>query len=221
MFKTDKNFHSTDTIPKNKEYILAPYDYLSMNLYSIEGFKLVDITASGGGGQGGGMSYIIEQDGKVKLPVIGKIQLGGLTLKEAENKLEELYSKYFINPFIVMKVSNRQCYIFFAESGKGAIINIPNENMNIIELIASAGGITESSKASRIKVIRGDPHNPEIHVIDMSTMEGLKSSDLTVQSHDIIYVEALPRYSSKLLTQMTPFIGILTSILLVANLFKK
>jgi polysaccharide biosynthesis/export protein len=221
MFKTDKDFQQTDTVlPVSKDYILAPYDRIEMKLYSIEGYKLVDVTAASGSGQSGGISYLIEQDGKVKLPVLGKIPLTGRTMKEAEKYLEEIYSKYYIEPFIQLSVVNRQVYVFFADNGRGVIVNIPNDNMNVIEVIASAGGLTENSKADRIKVIRGDPHNPKIRMIDMSTINGLKKADLTVQSHDIIYIEAAPRYSNKVLTQITPVVGILTSILLIANLFK-
>src|SRR2546423_410588 len=91
MFKTDKKNLSSDTSStlKNREYLLAPNDKFEMNLYSIEGYKLVDITASAGGGQSGGISYIIELDGTAKLPIQGKIQLSGLTLREAEKYLEE------------------------------------------------------------------------------------------------------------------------------------
>jgi polysaccharide export outer membrane protein len=223
MFKTEKDISNSDTnsITRNKEYLLSPYDRLEMNLYSIEGYKLVDVTATAGSGQTGGIFYVIEEDGKVKLPILGKVPLVGMTVRDGERKLEELYSKYYIDPFILLKVTNRQVYVFFADGGRGSIINIPNDRMNVIEVMAAAGGLTENSKASRIKVIRGDPHNPEIHIIDMSTMNGIKSADLSVQSHDIIYVESLPRYSSKVLTQITPIIGILTSVLLIANLFKK
>jgi polysaccharide export outer membrane protein len=222
MFKTDKNY-PMDTAKANisSEYLLSPYDKLEMSLYSIEGYKLVDVTASSGAGQQGGISYIIEQDGKAKLPILGKVSLSGLTMRAAERQLEDLYSKYYINPFILLRVSNRQAYIFFAETGKGVIVNIPNDNMNVIEAIAQAGGISENSKASRIKVLRGDPHNPKVHLIDLSKIESLKNADLSLQSHDIIYIESAPRYSNKVLTQITPVVGILTSVLLIANLFNK
>jgi polysaccharide biosynthesis/export protein len=221
MFKTDKDILETDTTPPvSKEYVLTAYDRIEMKLYSIEGFKLVDVTAASGAGQTGGINYLIEQDGKVKLPILGKIPLVGKTIKEAEKYLEEVYSKYYIEPFILLNVVNRQVYVFFADNGKAMIVNIPNDNMNVIEVIASAGGLTENSKAAKIKVIRGDPHNPKIRLIDMSTIDGLKSADLSVQSHDIIYIEAAPRYSNKILIQITPVVGILTSILLIANLFK-
>jgi polysaccharide biosynthesis/export protein len=221
MFKTEKDFQTVDSAARNsKEYLMTAYDRFEMSLYSIEGYRLVDVTGSSGGGQTGGISYTIEQDGKAKLPLLNKVALSGMTLREAERYLEELYSRYYINPFILIKVINRHVYIFFADNGRGEIVNIPNDNMNVIDVIASAGGITDNSKASRIKVIRGDPQNPQIRIIDLSTIEGLKIADLSIQSHDIIYIEASPRYSAKVLTQITPVIGLLTSILLIANLFK-
>src|SRR5690242_19661426 len=76
MFKTDKNYkYDTTAVQKNKEYVLTPYDRFEMSLYSIEGYKLVDVTASAGAGQQGGINYIIEQDGMAKLPILGKVSL--------------------------------------------------------------------------------------------------------------------------------------------------
>jgi len=222
MFKTPDDYpYVTDTLNVTKsEYIISPGDRIEMHFYTIDGFKLVDVTNSVGGSGTETINYLVEKDSLIKLPIIGSVMLGGRTIQEAEHYLENVYTKYYINPFIQLKITNRHAYVFFADGGKGSTVNIINDNTSIIEVIALAGGLTDNSKAWRIKVIRGDLHNPTVRIIDMSTIEGMKASDLTVRSNDIIYVEATPDYKTKLLAQLTPFITIISSVLLIMNFVK-
>jgi polysaccharide export outer membrane protein len=222
MFKTPKNysFDSDTTHLRKTEYIITPGDRLEMHFYTIDGFKLVDVTNTVGSTEEEIITYLVEKDSLVKLPIIGYINLAGLTIQEGEKKLEQIYTKYYINPFVQLKITNRHVYVFFADGGKGSTVNLSNDNTSIIEVISLAGGLTAYSKAWRIKVIRGDLHNPTIRLIDMSTIEGVMASNLTVRSNDIIYVEATPNYSTKLFAQITPIIGIITSILLIITLLR-
>jgi len=223
MFKTPKTFnYDTDTTQIGKsEYIISPGDRLEMHFYTIDGFKLVDVTNSVNSQDGvEAITYLVEKDSSVKLPIIGGVRLAGMTLLEGEKLLEEIYTKYYINPFIQIKITNRHVYVFFADGGKGVTVNLVNDNTSLIEVIALAGGLTEYSKAWRIKVIRGNLHNPTVRIIDMSTINGVMGSNLNVRSNDIIYVEAVPNYSTKLFAQITPIIGIITSILLIITLLR-
>jgi len=222
MFKTPDNYpYQVDTnLVTKPEYVISPGDRLEMHFYTIDGFKLVDVTNSVGGTGNESINYLVEKDSLVKLPILGSVAVAGKSIQEAEKFLEKIYTKYYINPFIQIKITNRHAYVFFADGGKGTTVNIVNDNTSIIEVIALAGGLTSNSKAWRIKVIRGDLHNPTVRIIDMSTMDGVKASDLTVRSNDIIYIEATPNYQNKVLSQLTPYLTLLTSILLILNFAK-
>ena len=222
MFKTPKDYpYVVDTAKSNvSEYIISTGDRIEMHFFTIDGFKLVDVTNSVGSAGTEAINYLVEKDSLVKLPILGSVLLGGKPIQLAEKELELLYSKYYINPFIQLKIINRHAYVFFADGGRGATVNIINDNTSIIEVIALAGGLTDNSKAWRIKVLRGDLHNPSVRIIDMSTLEGTMASDLTVRSNDIIYIEATPNYKIKVLAQLTPFISIITSVLLILNFVK-
>jgi len=222
MFKTNKNYpFDTDTSHVGEtQYVISPGDRLEMHFYTIDGFKLVDVTSSVNATEEDNITYLVEKDSLVKLPIIGHILLAGLTLIEAEKLLEQTYTKYYINPFVQLKITNRHVYVFYADGGRGVAVNLTNDNTSLIEVISLAGGLTEFSKAWRIKVIRGDLHNPTIRLIDMSTIDGVMAANLSVRSNDIIYIEAVPNYSTKLFAQVTPIIGILTSILLIITLLR-
>jgi polysaccharide biosynthesis/export protein len=222
MFKTGKDYPyaQPDSVSKRiqSEYKLAEYDELELYIYTNNGYKLVDITGMSAAPVNT-VKYIIEKDGFAKLPQVGKVLLKGYTVREAEKLLEEKYSTYFNNPFIIINIVNRRVYIFTGEGGNAAIVTMNTDNMTLIEALAQAGGINEKGKAYKIKLIRGDLKNPKIYLIDLSTIEGMKEADLQLQSNDIIYIEPTRNIADTLLVQIAPVLGLFTTILLSIALF--
>lgn len=231
MFRTPKNYAFTvDQTIGNVEYRVTNNDIVGFSVYTNDGFKLVDLTtsiATATGGAGGNINnfnssiqFPVEPDGQIKLPIIGKVKIAGMTIREAEKMLEQQYATYYNKPFVVLKVVNRRVLVFPGAGGAGRVIEIENENTTVIEALALAGGIATTGKAHKIKLIRGDARNPQVLLIDLSTVEGMKQSNLMLQANDIIYVEPVPRLSQEILAQITPIVGIITSLLLIYNIAK-
>lgn len=231
MFRTPHDYpYNVDQTIGNVEYRIAPNDIIGFSVYTNDGFKLIDLTTSIGAITGqsssnvnfnsynGAIQFPVEPDGQVKLPIIGKIKISSMTVREAEKMLEEQYATYYNKPFVVLRVVNRRVLVFPGSGGAGRVISIENENTTLIEALALAGGIATTGKARKIKLIRGDTRNPQVMLIDLSTVEGMKQSNLMLQANDIIYVEPVPRISQEILAQITPIVGIITSLLLIYNI---
>jgi polysaccharide biosynthesis/export protein len=230
MFKTprDYNYVADQTIG-NVEYRISPNDIVGFSVYSNDGQKLVDLTtvsssltsttgANPQSSQRTMISFTVEPDGYVKLPIIGKVKIKDMTVRDAEKMLEQQYSTFYVKPFVTIQVLNRRVMVFPGAGGAGRVINIQNENTTLIEALAMAGGIAQTGKAYKIKLIRGDTRNPQVMLIDLSTVEGMKQSNLMLQANDIIYVEPVARVSQEVLSQITPIVGIITSLLLIYNI---
>jgi len=226
MFKVPKNFeYANDQTIGNVEYRITPNDIIGFSVYTNDGFKLVDLTTSAVsvaspiqnsmGGNTNQTLYLVEPDGQVKLPIIGKTKISGMTVREAEKHLEQQYATFYNKPFVMIRVTNRRVLVFPGTGGTGRVVTLDNENTHLIEALALAGGLTNTGKAYKIKLIRGDLRNPKVMLIDLSTVEGMKQSNMMLQANDIIYVEPVPRVSQELLTQITPDIGIITSLALI------
>jgi polysaccharide export outer membrane protein len=223
MFQTSDNYpFSTDSV-RPSEYLIATDDRLDMRIFTNDAFKLVDLTSTNSGALNMNQSiyYTVENDGTVKLPLLGKVPVKGLRVREAEKLLEEKYSQYYVTPFVMLRVINLHVLVFPGDGGTGSVVMLQNENTTLLEALTMAGGVHSRGKAFKIKVIRGNLKNPEIFLIDLSTIEGVKKSNMTVQANDIIYVEPSADYSAKVLVQLTPYIGLLTTVLLILNLFKQ
>lgn len=226
MFKTESGYNYANDNEEQTEYVIKPYDKLNIRVFTNGGNDLVNI-----GGQNTTMlnqtmqtPYMVEHNGEVKVPSLGRVKISGLTIKEAENFLEEKYSQYYNNPFVLVNVTNRRVILFPSGSSSGTILPIENEHFTLVEAIAAAGGINDFSKSYRIKLIRGELSNPQIFMFDVSSMEEIKKANLVLQANDIIYIENRPRYISRVLTEVGPYIGLLNTAILVVvtvNSFNK
>ncbi|MFM2156722.1 MAG: hypothetical protein RL516_1471 [Bacteroidota bacterium] len=227
MFKVPSNYEfDVDQTIGNVEYRVSPNDIVSMSVYTNDGFKLIDITTSAESvtsrlnnmNNNTNIQFLVEPDGMIKLPIIGKIKIAGMTIREAEKSLEAQYANFYNKPFVVVRVVNRRVTIFPGTGGSGRVVNLDNESTTVIEALALAGGITNTGKAKKVKLIRGDLRNPKVILLDLSTLEGVKQGNLLLQANDIIYVEPVPRVSQEVLTQITPIVGIITSFALIYNI---
>jgi len=224
MFKTESDFTYNEFKPVDtKEYKIQPYDIISLSITTNDGLKLINIGEKQGGNAGNlrrEIEYLVEYDGFVKVPTLGRVKISGNTIREAEAFLEKEYADYYKNPFVLLRVNNRKVYVFKGGGDDGTVLNIPEDRLTLIEALAMSGGIPDSDKAYKIKLIRGDvSNNPEVYRYNISSLEDIQGSNLLLQANDIIYVESRPRYARRVMTEITPYLTLISTFLLVYNLF--
>lgn len=234
MFKTPSDYQF-DTPPDSisPQYRISPNDFVSFQLFANDGFKIIDMmSATGGQGggnpqmmmmmqNGGGFRYLVNPDSTVKLPILGLVNIAGMTLREAEAFLQKEYATFYNDPYVILNVSNRRVLVFSGTDGLGTVVPLQNENMSLIEVLAMAGGITQTGKAYKIKVVRGlrEGNEPKVFEVDLSTIEGLKDADMVMQANDLVYVEPRLNLASDALREITPIVSLITSTLLLISLF--
>ena len=202
---------------RKQEYRIAANDVLQIRILTNNGEKMVDPVS--GDKLGSQLNYQVEYDGQIKLPIINRIMIGGKTISEAEKMLEERFSVYFNNPFVQIKVTNNRVTIFPGGEGSDPmVVVLDNTNTTLFEALAKIGGIRDG-KAHKIKLIRGDLRNPQVYLIDLSTVRGMTQADLVLQANDIIYVQPRAKVPQKLLEALAPFTSLLTSLLMIYQVF--
>ncbi len=212
-------------------YTIKPNDLLEVEVFTNKGeriidpdFELIKELRSGGGGQGQGSrpmpQYLVKENGFVTLPMVGEIRLEGYTLNQADSLLAQAYNEFYKQSFVLTRFVNKRVVVLGAIGG--LVIPMLNEDMNVLEVLALAGGITGKGKAHNIRLIRGDLDDPLVHLIDLSTIEGMQQASLKVQSGDIIYVEPVRRVLPETIRDITPVIGLvanaLTLLIVIINL---
>jgi polysaccharide biosynthesis/export protein len=217
MLKTGKDY-KYDKFPdstKAADYKISPNDILEFAIYSNDGFKLVDLTSLNSANMGyrfeSDIQYLVESDGFIKLPILGRTMLSGMNIREAETFLEGKYAAYYIRPYVIMSVSNKRVIVFPGKAGDAKVIPLVNNNTTLIEALALSGGIAEDGKARMVKLIRETKGDHQVYLIDLSKIEGIKQASMVLQANDIIYVEPRKKYASKFLQEIAPIVSIVTS----------
>ncbi len=221
MLEADKKFAFDtlilDSSKFSTEYRLAPDDVIELRLFANDGFKMVDLIASGGTAANNplarqGFEYVIDATGNVKLPILGMVKLDSMTIREAEAHLEQRYSKYYVQPFVLLKVLSRRVIVFPGGPGQAEVVPLGN-NTTVFEAIAAAGGISENGKANKISLIRQseDPKKPYVYRLDLSDIRNVQQGNIVLQSNDVIYVEPRKRVASKAFQELTPIFSLITA----------
>lgn len=223
MLRTPKDFaydKLSDSL-STQDYKLSPNDIITVRIFSNDGFKIIDLTNVSQTYQYD-INYVIEKDGRVKLPLVGRVTLAGMTIRESETFLEQIYDTFYVKPFVSVKVTNRRVIVFPGNGGKAQVVQLTNNNTTVIEVLALTGGIAEDGKAYKVKLIRNENlQKPQVFLMDLSEISGIKAGNTVVMAGDIVYVEPRYRFAKTLLGEVTPVLTLITSTILLYTLIKR
>jgi len=216
MFRaTNMEAVQTQVRATEKNYVIQKNDRLELEVYTTKGERLVDpdnyLSTATGNTQGAAAkkevnAYLVGQDGLVKLPMVGSVNLVGLTITQAEELLQKEFTKFYKEPFVILKYTNKRVVVLGAPGGQ--VIPLVNENMRLTEVLALAKGINNDARASNIRVMRGDT----LFIADLTTFEGYKKNDILIEPGDIVYVEPIRRPLLESLRDYGPLLSIITSL---------
>ena len=229
MLRTSKDyqFDTITSLMNDVEYKIAMNDQLIFQLYTNNGFQLIDMFNENGTNQnrmmmGGGMNgnfginYMVRQDSLVELPIVGDVNLVGQTAREAELYLEELFSEFYVDPYVFLRVNSRRIFLFSGSTGGEAqVIPLTFNNMTLFEVLATAGGIRKDNNARKIKIIRKTKEGIKIFKVDLSTIDGIQSGNMIMQSHDIIYIQPNINIIPEILEDINPILSFASTISLL------
>lgn len=223
MLRTPKDYaydKLNDTMSV-QDYRIAPNDILTAKIFSNDGFKIIDLANTAQYTQLE-LNYVVERSGQVKLPLVGSVPIAGLTIREAETYLEQLYDTFYVKPFISLKIINKRVIVFPGNGGKAQVVTLLNNNTTVIEVLALTGGIAEDGKAYKVKLIRNDnTKKPKVYLMDLSEIQGINAGNTVVLANDIVYVEPRYRFAKTLLGELTPVLTLITSTLLLYSVIKR
>lgn len=181
----------------------------------------------GGGMLPGSLQHLIKADGFSDLPMIGRVKMAGYTYRQLDSVLAKEYGKFYEGAYVLSRIMNRRV-IMLSNGADGnlysQVLILTNENTSLLELLAMSGGIGKFARADRIRIIRGDLKNPEVLIIDLSTVEGMKAANLTIYPNDIVYVEPGRRNFFEFMkdaTVATSLLSITTTIIALVAILRR
>lgn len=133
--------------------------------------------------------YLVNNEGEIDFPVIGRLQVGGLTKNEAEDLIRERLKPYLKEPPIVtVRMANYKISVLGEVSSPGTF-TVSNEKVNVLEALAMAGDMTVYGVRDNVKLIREDATGKrEIITLDLNRADIVVSPYYYLRQNDIIYV---------------------------------
>jgi polysaccharide export outer membrane protein len=132
--------------------------------------------------------YLVDKNGFVNLPVIGKIKLGGLSKEEANNLLTNKLTEYLKDPIVNIRFLNFKVTVI-GEVNNPSSFTILNEKINVLEALGLAGDMTAFGKRENVLIIREKEGIRSATRINLNNKEVLNSPYFYLQQNDIVYVE--------------------------------
>lgn len=166
-----------------------------------------------------GLGYLVDVEGNIQYPVLGKMKVAGLTCRNLRDTIEYRLKNegYLTDPLVDVRITNFK--IFFLGSNGGKAINIDNERCTFLEALSLAGDLNLYTKRSKIGVVREKDGKMVIHYMDPRSSDIFNDEFFLLQQNDIILTEAMSyvyfkEWMSNLGVVLTP-ITTLASVLAV------
>ena len=158
-------------------------------------------------------TYLVDEEGNIDFPTIGKIPVQGKTTREVKHILEkELSTLLHEIPghsmvSVEVNIVNRSFSIIGAQSGR---YSINKEKMTIFEALAMAGDLGEFNSRKEIKLVREKNGVTTIKTFDARSKDIVNSEFYYIEPNDIIYIRQIPGYSFGI-NHVTTVIGVTAS----------
>lgn len=135
-------------------------------------------------------TYLVDNDGCIDFPTLGRIKVDGLTKRELEMMVQERIKPNFTSdPIVTVRMVNYKVSVL-GEVASPGVHTISNEKVNIFEALALSGDLTVYGKRDNIKLIRENTDGTKkIIPINLNDANIIHSPYYYLQQNDILYVE--------------------------------
>ena len=133
--------------------------------------------------------YLVNNQGEIDFPVLGRLKVGGLTKNEAESMIREKLQPYLKEtPIVTVRMANYKISVLGEVKSPGTF-TVSNEKVNVLEALAMAGDMTVYGVRDNVKLIREDAQGKrQIVMLDLTKSDLVLSPYFYLQQNDILYV---------------------------------
>lgn len=165
--------------------------------------------------------YLVNNEGEIDFPVVGRLKVGGLTKNEAEDLIREQLKPYLKEtPIVTVRMANYKIAVL-GEVARPGSFTVSNEKVNVLEALAMAGDMTVYGLRTNVKLIREDADGKRsIHELDLTKSDLVLSPYYYLKQNDILYVtpNQTKARSSDIGTTTTTWISATSIMVSIASL---
>lgn len=205
--KKDIVYFQNDVIDQSKvsnsyKTIIKPDDVLqititALDVEAVRPFNLAAVTYSTSSNSAIGVAqqqtYLVDTNGEIDFPVLGKLKIGGMTRDQFIAFLKDkLEPDYILDPNINIRIANYKVTVLGDVQRPGSY-PIPNERITILEAIGLAGDLNISGQRQNVIVHREEEGKKVQYQVDLLSKKIFTSPVYYLQQNDVVYVE--PNYA--------------------------
>ena len=133
-------------------------------------------------------SYLVDPEGNIEFPVLGRLKVAGLTRTELTNVLESKIAAYVTDPIVNVRIRNYKVSVLGEVTRPGSF-TIPDERITLLEALAQAGDMTIYGRRDNVLVIRETDGVKTHTYIDITKGDFINTPFYYLQQNDVVYVE--------------------------------
>ena len=181
--------------------IIKPFDKLYIRVLSIDVqtsqiFNASDEMRMGSyGNMAGLVGYLVDEEGNINFPFVGKINVTSMTTAEAADKIQKALSDYVSNTSIVVKYVDNQVTVM-GEVQRQGVYSFSQDKLNIYEALGLGGGLTRYGDRQKIILVRNDDGKIMHYRLNLADSKIANKNYYYVLPNDVIVVEPLKAIST-------------------------
>ena len=133
-------------------------------------------------------AYLVDQEGDIQMPGLGKMRVAGLTKGQLDTLLLSQLKAKLQNPYVIIRMVSYKITLI-GEVTKPGVFTIPNERVSLLEAIALAGDLTPYGRRENVLVIREINGERTFGRLDLKSPDILGSPFFYLQPNDVVYVD--------------------------------
>ena len=211
VFAYDPNY--VYTLKKDDKINISIWDHDDMSVGSIYGIYNSNEVY--------GKWLMLDADGNVEVPKLGTVNLMGLTVAQAKQKLSTELKKWIVNPIVEVKVLNKEVTILGELKTPGKYL-LEKDEYTLLDIIAKAGDLDFYAEKRKIEIIRNVDGKPVSHVVDLTKVDNLISANVQIHPGDIIYVPSRSgkHWDRRAGSTVVPIASVISTAVLIWGLVK-
>ncbi|MBB6610347.1 polysaccharide export protein [Pontibacter sp. Tf4] len=204
-------------------YTLKPGDVLSLKVqtttpaeYNFLGESTTATTTTDPVLQG----YTLDAEGNILIPAVGKVNLSGLTMPEARAKVTEALKPFLSDPTVNLRLLTFRYTVLGEVGGQGQFTTY-QDDINVMEAIATAGGFSPYANRGQIKLVRYEAGKAKLYTFSLLDDNTIAQANFYLQPNDMIVVDPLPARNIRenLIANVSLTLSVITTISVLLSRF--